>query len=320
MTQWKWETTGNEVVKTFGDRVKGKTIVITGPGQGGIGAETAITLAKASPALLILAGRTESKITPVIAQIAENNPDVKVKFISLDLSSQKSVRTAAAEINAIVTKIDILINNAAIMACPYAKSEDGLEMQFATNHIGHFLLAKLLMDKILKAGSGARIINVSSSALQGSIRYDDYNFQDGATYDPWLGYAQTKISNIVFSRALARKLKSKGIFSYSLHPGSIQSGLQVYMNAGPYSREELIAQNKAAAEKAGRKFVVEPLKTLQQGCATTLIAALDPSIEAQSGAYLRDGNVYAEQLFTQEDEQEKLWALSERLTGETFNL
>ena len=124
------------------------------------------------------------------------------------------------------------------MACPYAKTEDGIESQFATNHIGHFLLTKLLMDKILAAGAGSRIVNVSSSvALRGAIRYDDYNFQvrlphsrdvwmrrllvvqDGATYDPWLGYSQAKISNIVFSRALARKLKSRGIFSYSLHPG-----------------------------------------------------------------------------------------------------
>jgi NAD(P)-dependent dehydrogenase (short-subunit alcohol dehydrogenase family) len=151
--------------------------VITGPSQGGLGAETAISLAKASPALLILAGRSESKATPVIAQIAESSPDVQVRFISLDLGSQKSVRDAAAKINAITTKIDLLINNAAIMACPYAKTEDGIESQFATNHIGHFLLTKLLIDKILTAGPGSRIINVSSSAIRGVIRYDDYNFQ-----------------------------------------------------------------------------------------------------------------------------------------------
>jgi NAD(P)-dependent dehydrogenase (short-subunit alcohol dehydrogenase family) len=151
--------------------------VITGPSQGGLGAETAISLAKASPALLILAGRSESKAIPVINQIAESSPDVKVKFITLDLGSQKSVRNAAAQINALAAKIDLLINNAAIMACPYAKTDDGIESQFATNHIGHFLLTKLLMEKILVAGTGSRIVNVSSSAIRGTIRFDDYNFQ-----------------------------------------------------------------------------------------------------------------------------------------------
>lgn len=127
--------------------------------------------------MLILAGRSESKIAPVIARIAESSPDVRVKFVTLDLGSLKSVRKAAAEINEITTKIHLLINNAAIMACPYAKTEDGIESQFGTNHIGHFLLTNLLMDRILAAGAGARIVNVSSSAIRGTIRYDDYNFQ-----------------------------------------------------------------------------------------------------------------------------------------------
>lgn len=98
-------------------------------------------------------------------------------FVPLDLGSQKSVRKAASEINGIATKIDLLINNAAIMACPYEKTEDGIESQFATNHLGHFLLTALLKDKILAAGAGSRIVNVSSSAIRGTIRYDDYNFQ-----------------------------------------------------------------------------------------------------------------------------------------------
>ncbi|KAH8799130.1 hypothetical protein F5884DRAFT_825379 [Xylogone sp. PMI_703] len=318
MTQWKFETTADEVVEAFAERVKGKTIIITGPGKGGLGAETAVSLAKASPALLILAGRTESKIAPVIAEINKINPHLRVKFVSLNLGSQKSVHSAAAEINAAVEKIDILINNAGIMACPYSKSVEGIEIQFATNHIGHFLLTRLLMDKIFVAGPGARIVNVSSSALRGSIRFDDYNFQDGAVYEPWDAYGQSKISNVVFSRALARKLKNRGVLSFSLHPGSIPSGLQVHAFSSGKSREELIAEAKAAAARDGRTFVVDPLKTLQQGAATIVVAALDPSIEPQSGAYLRDGDVYSDQAFTSEEDQEKLWALSEELTGKKF--
>jgi NAD(P)-dependent dehydrogenase (short-subunit alcohol dehydrogenase family) len=177
MAQWGFSTNGDEVIKAFGDRVKGKTskcyrvsrvpkltsiVVITGPSIGGIGAETALSLARGSPALIILAGRSASKAVPLISQIEEVNPAGSVKFVVTDLDAQVSVRKAAAEINASVEKIDYLINNAGIMACPYRKTEDGTESQFATNHVGHFLLTNLLMGKILKAGRGARIVNVGS--------------------------------------------------------------------------------------------------------------------------------------------------------------
>src|ERR1700712_4303346 len=152
MTQWEFSSTGDEVVEAYRDMLKDKTgwfnvsrlfpfltstVIITGPGKGGIGAETAISIASALPAIIIVVGRTESKITPVTNEITAKYPDVKAKFVSVDLGSQKSVRKAAAEINNSVEKIDLLINNAAIMACPYAETEDGIESQFATNHIGH---------------------------------------------------------------------------------------------------------------------------------------------------------------------------------------
>jgi hypothetical protein len=98
------------------------------------------------------------------------------------------------------------------------------------------------------------------------------------------------------------------------------SGLQVHMNAAPGGRDAIIAKVKAETEKAGRKYIREPDKTLQQGCATTLVAALDPSVEPQNGAYLWNGNVREDQTWTNEDDQEKLWALSEKLTGEKFEL
>jgi NAD(P)-dependent dehydrogenase (short-subunit alcohol dehydrogenase family) len=106
------------------------------------------------------------------------------------------------------------------MATPYAKTVDGIESQFGTNHIGHFLLTNLLMGKILAAAPGARIVNVSSSAHQpGVIRFEDWNFSDGKAYNPWEGYAQSKMANILFTESLAEKLGPKGVFSYSLHPG-----------------------------------------------------------------------------------------------------
>lgn len=164
-------------------------VLITGPSQGGLGAETAFSLAAASPALIILAGRSLSKIQPVIDEIKSLHPTVATRFISLDLGSQVSVRESAVIINASVEKIDYLINNAAIMSCPFSKTVDGIESQFGTNHIGHFLLTNLILGKILAAGEGARIVNVSSSAHnQSDVRFDDWNFEvrvDKA--DPYIG-------------------------------------------------------------------------------------------------------------------------------------
>ncbi|EGN92743.1 hypothetical protein SERLA73DRAFT_79315 [Serpula lacrymans var. lacrymans S7.3] len=320
VTGYEFSTTGDEVVSRFQDSIKGKTIVITGPGQGGIGSETAVALAAAAPALLILTGRTESKITPVILEIESKNSAVKVQFVKLDLSSQASVRSAAAVINESVEKIDILINNAGIMACPYEKSVDGIELQFATNHIGHFLLTKLVMQKILNAGPGSRIVNVSSVGHRmAGVRFDDYNFQDGKAYSEWEAYGQSKTANILFTYSLAKKLGGKGVFAYSLHPGSIRSGLQVHLNESNLPKG--FALLAAADAKTGQSYAPEPVKTLQQGCATTLVAALDPSLEAHNGAFLWNSDI-ADPLppahATSEENAEKLWVLSETLVGEKF--
>jgi NAD(P)-dependent dehydrogenase (short-subunit alcohol dehydrogenase family) len=157
--------------------------LITGPSEGGIGAETALTLAVGSPKLIILAGRSLSKIKPVIDNINSAHPNVATTYIPLDLGSQASVRQAATAISASVEKIDIVINNAAIMACPFSKTEDGIESQFGTNYIGHFLLTNLLMEKILAAGHGSRIVNVSSSAHRmADVRIDDWNFEVNPIY------------------------------------------------------------------------------------------------------------------------------------------
>lgn len=158
------------------------TVLITGPSQGGIGAETAISLAAGSPFLLLLTGRNLPKIEPVIKEISSKYPNVKVEFVQLDLSSQKSVREGVKHIEDLLGKdgnIDILINNAAIMACPYEKSADGIESQFATNHIGGFLLTNLLRERL--KGKGTRVVNVSSTAHRWSgVRFEDVNFQVGA--------------------------------------------------------------------------------------------------------------------------------------------
>ena len=133
-------------------------------------------MAAGSPACILLAGRSLPKIQPVIDRISRAYPDVETNFISLDLSSQNSIRETAASINESVRSIDIMINNAAIMACPFAKTTDGIESQFGINYIGHFLLTNLIMERLI-AAQGARIVNVSSSAHRMSdVQLDDWNF------------------------------------------------------------------------------------------------------------------------------------------------
>ena len=144
-----------------------------------MGAQTALALATAEPAQLILQGRSESKVEPVIDEIKRINPNIKLTYAGIDLSAIEHVRKGAAELNKSVDHIDILINNAGIMAVKeFTKSVDGIESQFATNHIGHFLLTNLILNKLVKAGKGARIINLTSDGHRlGHFRGDDYNFE-----------------------------------------------------------------------------------------------------------------------------------------------
>jgi NAD(P)-dependent dehydrogenase (short-subunit alcohol dehydrogenase family) len=153
-------------------------VLITGPSEHGLGAQTALSLAVGKPRRLILVGRSLTKIQPVIDEINSISPSTEVIFEELDLTSLGSVKKAAEGINGKIEKLDILVNNAGVMAVKdYEKSVDGIEMQFAANHIGHFLLTNLLMDKIF-AAEGARIVNVSSGGYVCSgVRFEDWNFK-----------------------------------------------------------------------------------------------------------------------------------------------
>ncbi|PMD36474.1 NAD(P)-binding protein [Hyaloscypha variabilis F] len=324
MPSFSRNTTGKEVVEAFADSVTGKTFLITGPSVKSIGAETAISLAHESPAQIILAGRNESKITPVIEQIKTLNPKIKVTFLQIDLADQGSIRKAAAEINASVEKLNYLINCAGVMAVPTLETtKDGIEMQFGLNHIGHFLFTNLIIRKIIAAGNGARIINITSTGFEhGGVRYEDWNFHEGDDYHMWGAYAQSKTANVLFSAALAEKLKSKGIQSYSVHPGVIlESNLSTHVTQEMWTSAFEWANRGNKGEEQAQVAMEEP-KTLQQGCSTSLVAALDPSIEESTGGLLQDcavrpvGKDHAQG----RENIEKLWALSEKLVGQTFDL
>ncbi|KAF3940022.1 hypothetical protein ABW19_dt0205750 [Dactylella cylindrospora] len=308
-----WGTTGDEVVSEFADLVKGKTVLITGVATNGLGGETAIALSKAQPKLLILHARSEEKIAPIAKTVQEAG--VPTRSVVMDLSSLASVRKGAETVASWddVT-VDVLINNAGVMTTPYGKTADGFEQQFGINHLSHFLLTNLLL-KAGKISNGGRIVNVTSLGHRRSgIRWDDIGFQDGAVYDKLAAYGQSKAANVLFSIALADKLKAQGITAYSCHPGSIGT------NLGRHLEESEIADIVAAAEKLGEGKYNVAYKTLNQGVSTQIVAAFSPLLLDQNGAYCvdcqpREPAAHASGL----DNANRLWTVSEEMVGEKFS-
>ena len=200
----------------------GKTVIITGANTG-IGIETAVDLAKRG-ARVILACRDVARGKAAEAEVKERSKSDDVVFSKLDLSSLQSVREFSERTLEEDSRIDILINNAGVMIPPYSTTEDGFELQFGVNHLGHFLLTNLLLERIKKAPAG-RIITVSSRAHSGGkINFDD--LQSKQSYSRTGAYAQSKLANILFTQSLAKRLRGTNTTAYSLHPGSVITDLQ----------------------------------------------------------------------------------------------
>ena len=235
MTPYGSKTTAEEVAEDCKDIIKGKVILTTGVSPGGLGATFVQVIAKHSPKLLILAGHNTSKCEETAKAIASTSPGVSTRVLELDLGSLEQIRKAAAEVNSYTDHIDVLCNNAGVMATPYSLTKDGLETQFGINHIGHFLFTNLVIKKLLQAPKGGRVVNVTSNGHRlGPVRFDDWRFDNGKTYDPWRAYGQSKSANMLFALSLAKKLgdkgKGAGLVSLSLHPGAIfGTNLGIYM-------------------------------------------------------------------------------------------
>ena len=210
-------------------RLAGKTVIITGANTG-IGKETAIDMAKRQ-ARVIMACRSVERGEKAAEEVRRASGSSNVVFQQLDLASLTSVRRFCERVLKEEPRIDILINNAGIMACPYWKTEDGFEMQFGVNHLGHFLLTNLLLDR-LKEAPAARIVNVSSSGYKFAkcINFDDININSEQSYNPWQAYCQSKLANILFTRSLAKRLEGTNVFTNCLHPGVIRTELGRHMN------------------------------------------------------------------------------------------
>lgn len=320
MSPFNKDSTAEEVTRAFSSQIKGRIFVITGTSEGGLGAYVATSLARHSPARLILVARTKSKVEPVIREIAAIDPEVEVTFVPCELTDREgSVRQAAETINSdeTIPRIDVIVNNAGVMMLPeYQVDKTGYELQLSANHLGHFLLTNLLLPKVKAAGPGARVVNVSSSGHRISpFRFDDWNFSDGATYDGWTAYGQSKTAINLFTAELARR----GITSLAAHPGTIMgTNLGRYLDMG--SEEHPFALlDRIALRNTGQKFELSAEKSLSQGAASILSAALDPELARQSGAYVADCQVEEAFAYSQDRENaKKLWALSEELVGQKF--
>jgi NAD(P)-dependent dehydrogenase (short-subunit alcohol dehydrogenase family) len=273
-TPFTAQSTAAEVA--LGIDLTGKRVIVTG-GAAGIGIETAKALAGAG-AEVTLAVRNLESGEQAARDIIESTGNKAVLVAHLDLADQASVRSLAGSWEG---PLDILVNNAGLMAAPLMRTPEGWEMQFATNHLGHFALATGL-HRALAAAGGARIVSVSSSAHLGSgIVFDDIHFRV-RRYDQWLAYAQSKTANVLFAVEATRRWAADGITSNALMPGAIRTGLQRYV-----TEDELNAMRRAMS---GGNVAAVNWKTPEQGAATSVLLAVSPLVEGVGGRYFEDCN------------------------------
>jgi NAD(P)-dependent dehydrogenase (short-subunit alcohol dehydrogenase family) len=203
----------------------GRTTVVTGA-NGGLGLETARELARAG-AHVVMAARNAEKAAAAVADIEGTVPGASLELVPLDLGSQASVREAAAKILATHDSIDILVNNAGVMGIPERRTADGFEMQFGTNHLGHYALTALLLPAVLRAPA-ARVVTVTSTAHHMGRAVDPANPHLEGRYGPWRAYGQSKLANFHFGLGLQQRLAAAGAAAISLiaHPGLSNTDLQ----------------------------------------------------------------------------------------------
>lgn len=290
---------------TAGVDATGLTVIVTG-GASGIGLETSRVFALRGAHVIIAARNTEAA-SVVRKKIIEENPKAHIDVLKLDLSSLKSVRAFADQFNSMNLPLNILINNAGVMFCPFGLSEDGVEMQFATNHLGHFLLTNLLLDNMKatakSTGIEGRIVNLSSVAhlhtYPKGIEFDKLN--DEKTYDDKMAYGQSKLANILHAKELSRRLKEGGanITINCVHPGLIMTNLM---------RHSFFLMRVL-------QFATYILwKSVPQGAATTCYVGLNPQLKGVTGQYFADCNVEKTSRFARNDALAKqLWEFSEKL-------
>jgi NAD(P)-dependent dehydrogenase (short-subunit alcohol dehydrogenase family) len=262
----------------------GKVYVVTG-GNSGIGLVTVEQLARQG-AQVVLAARRPTEGERARADVLARSPRGSVESAMLDLASLASVRAFAAALLEKHGAIHGLVNNAGVMNTPAGKTADGFELQFGTNHLGHYLLTELLLPALQRAAP-ARVVNVSScfhdvaNGREGRIDFDDLHFER-RRYDGWAAYAQSKLANVLHAKHLAKRLAGSGVTTVSVHPGWVRTNL--IRHSMP-----VWAQN-ALGPVLRLGGMMEPW----EGAQTTLHALLAPEVETANGAYFSQVGIYRE--------------------------
>lgn len=291
--------------------LSGKIIIVTG-GNSGLGYESVKSFAKKG-AEVILASRSLTKGENARAEIEKLGISGKIIVMQLDLMDLESVKRFAVDYQEKYKRLDVLLNNAGIMTTPYFLTKDGFEAQMGTNHLGHFALTGLLFH-LIKTTEGARVVNVSSSAhKQGKMDFNNLLFDEGKDYSPLKAYGRSKLSNLLFTYELQRKLEASGIKAKAVaaHPGVAQTNLARYLDNKFWFKLlmpvfKLISQDQA------------------QGALPQIRASVDP--EVKGGQYYgphkgMKGNpviVQSNDASHNKEDAKKLWEASEKLTDVSF--
>ncbi len=309
------KTDGADVIK--GIDLAGKTAIVTG-GYSGIGLETVRALVGAGVNVIVPARSREKAET----NLAEIDGDVRVS--DMDLGDIGSVTRFADEMTGSLDTLDLLINNAGIMANPLTRVGPAWESQFGTNHMGHFALTLGLMP-LLEKTPGARVVALSSTAHKVSdVHWDDIQFENH-DYDKWQAYGQAKTANALFANALNRRMRDSDGLAFAVHPGGIFTPLQRHLPV-----EEQVALGWLNEDGSPSDLAKMGFKTPAQGCSTTLWAATSPKLDGKPGVYCEDCDIAAPtdmespmarysgvNAHACDDENaEKLWTISEKLLDE----
>ena len=300
--------------------LSGKVAIVTG-GYSGIGVETVRGLAGAG-AKVIVPARNHAKAVGNLSDVAGD-----VAIMEMDLADLASVRAFADAFAKEHDRLDLLICNAGIMACPLTRVGPGWEQQFGVNHLGHFALAQALMPLLEKTakepGSDVRVVALSSTGHKLSdIRWDDPHWNDGE-YDKWQAYGQAKTADALFAVGMNARLAPHGGRAFSVHPGGIMTPLQRHLDTEEMAALGWLDENGELSEQAAKMF-----KTPTQGASTTLWAATSPALKDRGGEYCEDCDVAeladaenpsrydkVQPYAVDADSAERLWAMSEEMAA-----
>ena len=279
-----------------------KVCLITGA-TSGIGNATALALARMG-ATVIINGKNQKKGEEALNQIRRTSGNDKVNLMIADLSSFSEIRKLAEKLEATYDRLDVILNNAGVFYSYNKKSQDGIEMQFAVNHLGHFLLTNLLRD-ILRGTPGSRIINVSSNAhFGGTIDFKDINSEN--KYFGWKVYCRTKLANVLFTYELSRKTSNRTVTVNSLHPGMV--------------RTRFVDKHVSLLYRIGWNIPKPFMLSVEQGAQTSIYLASSNDLAETTGQYFVNCKaIRSSELSYDLHLARRLWDISEQLVGEDFS-